>query len=160
VVSGIVATDIFIQLAGAENAEGVVSVVFGKQVYQTDDPAVQRHYEIMEQFGQGVPVSNFTLYGQALAELMVETLENAGPNLTRESVVEGAEAIRDWCCSACLVPMNMSPTDHRPVEMELYIRVEDGKWVAISEPVSFESTPGEVIGCKGMGEPVYAGEGE
>jgi ABC-type branched-subunit amino acid transport system substrate-binding protein len=159
VVSGIVATDIFIQLAGAENAEGVVSVVFGKQVYQTDDPAVQRHYEIMEQFGQGVPVSNFTLYGQALAELMVETLENAGPNLTRESVVEGAEAIRDWCCTACLVPMNMSPTDHRPVEMELYIRVEDGKWVAISEPVSFESTPGEVIGCKGMGEPVYAGEG-
>ena len=160
VVSGIVATDIFIQLAGPENAEGVISVVFGKQVYQTDDPAVQRHYEIMEQFGQGVPVSNFTLYGQALAELMVETLENAGPNLTRESVVEGAEAIRDWCCSACLVPMNMSPTDHRPVEMELYIRVEDGKWVAISEPVSFESTPGEVIGCKGMGEPVYAGEGE
>ena len=160
VVSGVVATDIFIQLAGEENAEGVVSVVFGKQVYQTDDPAVQRHYEIMEQFGQGVPVSNFTLYGQALAELMVKTLENAGPDLTRESVVEGAEAIRDWCCSACLVPMNMSPTDHRPLEMELYIRVEDGKWVAISEPVSFESTPGKVIGCKGMGEPIYADQGE
>jgi ABC-type branched-subunit amino acid transport system substrate-binding protein len=160
VVSGIVATDIFIQLAGPENAEGVVSVVFGKQVYQTDDPGIQRHYEIMEQFGQGVAVSNFTLYGQALGELMVKTLENAGPNLTRESVVEGAEAIRDWCCSVCLVPMNMSATDHRPVEMELYIRVEDSRWVAISEPVSFESTPGKVIGCKGMGEPIYADQGE
>jgi branched-chain amino acid transport system substrate-binding protein len=158
VVSGIVVTDIFIQLAGAQNAEGVASVVFGKQVYQTDDPAVQRHIQIMEQFGQGVPPSNFTLYGQALAELMVKTLENAGPNLTRESVVEGAEAIRDWCCTACLVPMNMSPTDHRPLEMELYTKVENGKWVAISQPISFESTPGEVVGCKGMGEPVYAGE--
>jgi hypothetical protein len=73
-------------------------------------------------------------------------------------VVEGAEAIRDWCCTACLVPMNMSPTDHRPLEMELYTKVENGKWVPISEPISFESTPGKVIGCKGMGEPIYAGE--
>ena len=160
VVSGVVVTDIFIQLAGAQNAEGVVSVVFGKQVYQTDDPAVQRHLQIMKDFGQGVEPSNFSLYGQGLAELMVKTLENAGPDLTRESVVEGAEAIRDWCCSVCLVPMNMSPTDHRPMEMELYTKVENGKWVAISEPVSFESTPGKVIGCKGMGEPIYAGEGE
>jgi branched-chain amino acid transport system substrate-binding protein len=158
VTSGIVLTDIFIQLAGAQNAEGVVSVVFGKQIYQTDDPAIQRHIQIMKDFGQGVEASNFTLYGQNLGELMVKTLENAGPNLTRESVVEGAEAIRDWCCTACLVPMNMSPTDHRPVEMELYTKVEGGKWVPISEPISFESTPGKVIGCKGMGEPIYAGE--
>jgi ABC-type branched-subunit amino acid transport system substrate-binding protein len=160
VVSGVVLTDMFIQLAGAQNAEGVVSVVFGKQVYQTDDPAIQRHLQIMKDFGQGVEVSNFTMYGQNLGELMVKTLENAGPNLTRESVVEGAEAIRDWCCTACLVPMNMSPTDHRPLEMELYTEVKNGKWVPISEPISFESTPGKVIGCKGMGEPVYAGEGE
>jgi branched-chain amino acid transport system substrate-binding protein len=160
VVSGIVQTDIFIQLAGAENAEGVVSVVFGKQIYQTDDPAIQKHIQIMKDFGQGVEPSNFTLYGQALGELMVKTLENAGPNLTRESVVEGAEAIRDWCCTGCLVPMNMSPTDHRPLEMELYTKVENGKWVPISEPISFESTPGKVIGCKGMGEPIYASEGQ
>jgi len=158
-VSGVSVTDITIQLAGAQNAEGVVSVVFGKQVYQTDDPAIQRHLQIMKDFGEGIEPSNFSLYGQNLGELMVKTLENAGPNLTRESVVEGAEAIRDWCCTACLVPMNMSPTDHRPLEMELYTQVQGGKWVPISEPISFESTPGKVIGCKGMGEPVYAGEG-
>jgi branched-chain amino acid transport system substrate-binding protein len=158
-ISGVSVTDVTIQLAGAQNAEGVVSVVFGKQVYQTDDPAIQRHLQIMKDFGQGVEVSNFTMYGQNLGELMVKTLENAGPNLTRESVIEGAEAIRDWCCTACLVPMNMSPTDHRPIEMELYTEVKGGKWVPISEPISFESTPGKVIGCKGMGEPVYASEG-
>ncbi len=157
-ISGVSVTDLTIQLAGAQDAEGVVSVVFGKQVYQTDDPAIQRHIQIMKDFGQGVEPSNFSLYGQALGELMVKTLENAGQNLTRESVIEGAEAIRDWCCTACLVPMNMSPTDHRPIEMELYTRVEGGKWVPISEPISFESEPGEAIGCTGMGEPVYAGE--
>jgi branched-chain amino acid transport system substrate-binding protein len=159
VVTGVVITDIFIQLAGAQNAEGVVSVVFGKQIYQTDDPGVQRHIQIMKDFGNGVPPSNFTLYGAAMAELMVKSLENAGPNLTRDSLIDGAEAIHDWCCSLCLMPVNLSPTDHRPSEMEVYDKVENGKWVAFGEPISFESTPGKVIGCKGMGEPIYAGEG-
>jgi branched-chain amino acid transport system substrate-binding protein len=161
IVTGVVVTDIFIQLATPEYAEGVVSVVFGKQVYDTEDPAIQQHYQIMEEFGpEGVPVSNFTLYGHSMAEIMVKALENAGPDLTRESLVEGAEAIRDWCCSICTTPINLSPTDHRPSEMEYYIVVEDGEWVAFGDPVNFESTPGEVIGCEGMGEPIYADEEE
>jgi hypothetical protein len=121
---------------------------------------VQKHIQIMEQFGQGVPASNLTLYGQLLAELMVKSLENAGPNLTRESLEDGAEAIKDWCCSVCMVPVNLSPTDHRPFEIEVYDRVESGKWVEFGEPINFESTPGKAIACKNGGEPVYASEGE
>ena len=160
VVTGVVISDIFIQLAGPENAEGVVSVLFGRQVYDTDDPAIQFHYKVMEEFGQGVPVSNFTLYGEFIAEMMVKALENAGRDLTRESLVEGAEAIRDYCCPTCRMPVNFSPTDHRPCEMEICIKVENGRWVEFGEPINFESTPGKAIGCKGVGEPVYAGEGE
>jgi ABC-type branched-subunit amino acid transport system substrate-binding protein len=160
VVTGVVISDLFIQLAGAENAEGVVSVLFGRQVYYTDDPAIQFHYEVMENFGQGVPVSNFTLYGEFIAEMMVKALENAGPNLTRESLVEGTEAIRDYCCPTCRMPVNFSPNDHRPCEMEVDIRVENGRWVEFGEPINFESTPGKVIGCKDVGEPIYAGEGQ
>jgi len=160
VVTGVVQTDIFVQLAGPENAEGVVSVVFGKQIYQTDDPGVQLQIQIMKDFGQGVPPSNFTLYGHSMAELMVKALENAGRDLTRESLVEGAEAMRDFCCTFCLFPVNLSPTDHRPSEMEVYNRVENGQWIPFGEPVNFESTPGEVIGCKGRDQPIYADEEE
>ncbi len=160
VVTGVVQTDIFIQLAGAENAEGVVSVVFGKQIYETDDPGIQEHIRIMEEFGQGVPYSNFTLYGHSMAELMVKALENAGRDLTRESLVEGAEAIRDYCCTFCLFPANLSPTDHRPSEMEVYNRVENGAWVPFGEPVNFESSPGDAIACEGKDKPVYADEEE
>ncbi len=158
-VSGINATDIFIQLAGAKNAEGVVSVVFGKQIYHTDDPGIQRHIQIMQEFAPSVPPSNLTVYGQGMAEMTVKALENAGPNLTRESVVDGAEAIRDFCCTLCLAPASLSATDHRPSEIELYIKVENGEWAEFGEPVSFESTPGRVVACKGLGEPVYADEG-
>jgi branched-chain amino acid transport system substrate-binding protein len=141
IVTGVDCSDIFIQLAGAENAEGVVSVVFGHQVYETDHPGVKRHYEIMEKYGHGVPVSNFTLYGAAMAEVLVEALKNAGPDLTRDSFIDGTEAICDFMCSVCLTPISLSPTDHRPVEVEVYNRVEDGKWVTFGDPISFESTP-------------------
>ncbi len=140
IVTGVDCTDIFIQLAGPENAEGVVSVVFGHQIYETDHPGVKQHYEIMEKYSE-VPASNFTLYGAIIGELTVEALKNAGPNLTRDSFIEGAESIRDFTCSVCLVPVSMSPTDHRPFEIEVYNRVEDGKWVPFGEPVDFESTP-------------------
>ena len=139
-VSGVDCSDIFIDLAGADNAEGVVSVVFGHQVYETDIPGVKQHHEIMAKYGGGALVSNFTLYGASIAEMTVEVLRRTGPNLTRESFVKAAESIRNWMCSTCVMPINMSPTDHRPQEIEMYNRVEGGKWVAFGEPVDFETT--------------------
>lgn len=140
IVTGVDATDIFVDLAGAKNAEGVVSVVFGKTAYQTGDPGVARHIEIMKQYGGGVPASNLTITGQAFAEFMVEALQNAGRNLTRQSLIDAAESIRGFTCSLCLVPASMSPTDHRPFEVEVFARVVDGKWVTFGSPVGFEST--------------------
>jgi branched-chain amino acid transport system substrate-binding protein len=140
-VSGIDVSDIFVSLAGAANAEGVVSIVMGHQIYETDQPAIKQHIEIMQKYGQGTEPSNFTLYGQGMAELTVEGLKRAGRDLTRDSLVNALESIRGWECSACMVPMSLSPTDHRPLEIEMYDRVENGKWVAFGDPVSFESTP-------------------
>jgi branched-chain amino acid transport system substrate-binding protein len=139
-VSGICASEIFIQLAG-EYAEGVVSIVMGHMVYETEVPAIQEHIEMMEKYGQGTPVSNFTLYGAAMAELVVEILNRAGPDLTREGFLDAAETIRGWMCNGCVVPISLSPTDHRPLEIEMYMQVEDGKWVSFGEIISYESTP-------------------
>jgi ABC-type branched-subunit amino acid transport system substrate-binding protein len=141
VVTGVDATDIFIDLAGKESAEGIVSVVFGKQVYRTEDPGVQKHAEILRDYADGATPSNLTILGQAMAELTVEMLERAGPELTRESLVEAGEQIRDFTCTLCLVPVNFSPEDHRSFEVEVFVRVEDGRWVEFGEPVGFESTP-------------------
>jgi ABC-type branched-subunit amino acid transport system substrate-binding protein len=140
-VSGIDVSEIFIDLAGAANAEGIVSIVMGHQIYETDQPGIQKHIEIMQKYGGGVAPSNFSLYGNAMAELTVEGLKRAGRDLTRESLVEAIESIRGWYCSGCMVPVSFSPTDHRPLEIEMYDRVENGKWVAFGDPVSFESTP-------------------
>jgi len=140
VVASVAATDITIALAGPQNAEGVVSVVFGHQIYETDYPGVAKHIEIMKKYQPDIPPSNVTVLGAGVAELTVEALKEAGPDLTRESFVEGAERICDFTCSICLVPVSLSPTDHRPYQIEVYNRVEGGVWKTFGEPVSFEST--------------------
>lgn len=140
IITGVSASDITILLAGAENAQGVVSVIFAHQIYETEHPGVAAHLEILETYDPGVAPSNFTLVGQGIAELTVEALKNAGPDLTRESFVEGAESICDFTCSACLSPISLSETDHRPYEIETYVRVEGDVWATFGEPVDFEST--------------------
>jgi len=140
VVTGVDATDIFVDLAGKQNAEGVVSVVFGKQIYETDDPGIAKHIEMVKQYGGGAPPSNLTVTGQAMAELMVEALTKAGRDLTRQSLIDAAESISNFTCSVCLVPVNLSTTDHRPFEVEQFVRMQDGKWTAFGEPIGFEST--------------------
>jgi len=156
ITSAVSAVEMTIQLAGAGNAEGLVSATTGRMISETDDPGVQRHIELMKQFAPGVEPASLTEYGMTTAELVVQALKNAGPNLTRESVVDGAEQIRGYCCIACLAPVSLSPTDHRPDEAEWFEQVVNGKWVRFSDtPVSYESTPSDVIACKNAGEPVY-----
>jgi branched-chain amino acid transport system substrate-binding protein len=159
VTSAVSAVEITISLAGAQNADGMISVTTGKMISETDDPGVQKHIEIMKQFAPNTQPSSLTEYGMSVAELTVQALKNAGPNLTRESVVDGAENIRDYCCILCVGPINLSPTDHRVAEGMWLERVVNGKWVRFGEPVNYESTPGKVYACKNAGEPVYKDEG-
>jgi branched-chain amino acid transport system substrate-binding protein len=128
-------------------------------ISETDDPGVQRHIELMKQFAPGVEPSSLTEFGMITAEFTVQALKNAGPDLTRESVVDGAEQIRGYCCIVCLAPASLSPTDHRISEGMWFEQVIDGKWVRVTDtPISYESTLTDVIACKNAGEPVYRNE--
>jgi ABC-type branched-subunit amino acid transport system substrate-binding protein len=141
VISGVNASDAFVQLAGVDNAEGVVTVLFGHQAWETDDPGVRQFLDVMETYAPGASVENFSEYGYIIAELTVEALKRVGPDLTREALVEELESMRDYQCSLCFAPNRMSPTDHRPFEVERYVRLEDGNWVPFGDLVDFESTP-------------------
>jgi branched-chain amino acid transport system substrate-binding protein len=140
IITGVSATDITIALAGPQNIEGVVTVVFAHQIYETENPGITKHIEMMQKYQPDVPPSNLTLVGMGVAELTVEALKKAGPDLTRDSFVDGAEKICDFNTLAGLVPISLSPTDHRPYQIEVYARAENGVWATFGEPVNFEST--------------------
>jgi branched-chain amino acid transport system substrate-binding protein len=145
VITGTDAVEIVGALAGYKNIEGAVSVVYGHQAYETDVPGIAKHIEIMAKYAPDVKPSNLTLVGAAISEGMVSVLTQAGPNLTRESFLDAAESACNFICSTCLVPVSTSPTDHRPTEVEIYVRAtgttaDTFKWQTFGEPVGFEST--------------------
>jgi branched-chain amino acid transport system substrate-binding protein len=143
IVSGINQSDIFVALAGPDNAEGIVSCVMGHQAYETEFPGIQTYEKIWAKTGTGGPLSNFEVYGISMAEAMVWDLEMAGPNLTRGSFLDAAESMCNVYCSTCrgIGPWSTSPTDHRLNETEVINIIKDGKWVTVGDPVSYESTP-------------------
>ena len=145
IVSNINCSEIFIMLATPENSEGIISSTFGKQVYDTDVPGVQKYRKIWDKFRNGAPgdLNNFELYGMSVAETTVWGLEMAGKDLTRESFLDASEHMCKFWCSSCegYAPLTTSPTDHKASETLIINKVENGRWVSVGEPVSFESTP-------------------
>ncbi len=143
-VSAINVSDIFIALAGPQNAEGVVSDVFGMQVYDTEDPGIQKYMKIWDKFHNNVsgPLTDLEEYGMARAEDVVWDLEMAGTDLSRQSFLDAAETMCHVDCSAC-APWGLestSPTDHRVSETLILNTVVNGKWQTSGDPVSYEST--------------------
>jgi len=145
VITGTDAAEVVAGLAGYSNIEGAVSVVFGHQAFETEQAGVAKHIEIMANYAPDVKPNNLTLVGYSISEAMVNLLKQAGPDLTRGSFLDTAESVCKVLCSTCLVPTSTSPTDHRPTEVEVYVRAtgttaETFTWQPFGEPFGFEST--------------------
>ena len=110
---------------------------------------MQRHIELMKEFAPGVQTSGLTEYGMSVAELTVQALKNAGPNLTRDSLIDGAENIRDYCCLLCIGPSTSArPTIALP-KAAGWRASSTANGCASAPPVNYESTPGDVYACTG-----------
>ena len=130
----------FLLVGGPANLDGTIVNAYLKDICQTDDPAVQRHIEIME--AAGLTPSYFTIGGQVLAELFIENLKLAGDPPTREGLIAAAESTTGLVIGLLPGPVSTSPTDHRPLETFQIARADGatGCFVPIGDPVSFEST--------------------
>ncbi len=121
-------------------SDGVFSLQWLPSIDDKDNPKVVRHYEIVEKYGSGLKVDNITIYGQAAAELMVETLRRAGRDLTRDSMLKAAESIKGWS-DGLISNVTMGPDDHAPVEDLKVVSIKNGKidkdltdWIQGSRP--------------------------
>lgn len=144
-ISTVSANELTILLAGAENMEGVISVEALKHAYETDDPAIQKHLEIMKQYAGIDGASNLTLFGQTLAEGFINVLNEAGPELTREGLIAAAERAAPFKCSVCLFESALSETDHDSSQTVVLSRVEldpeqqfGAKWVPFGDAYTWE----------------------
>ena len=76
-------------------AAGLVTFNALKTSEWKDDPAVAEHYRIMSKYG-GPPPTTLSLFGQVVAELVVDILGQSCDNLTREGVMKAATSVGNW----------------------------------------------------------------
>jgi ABC-type branched-subunit amino acid transport system substrate-binding protein len=87
-------------------------------------PGMKLYKEVLAKYGSGLdPNNGFLLYGMAAAYTMVDTLQKAGKDLTREKVMDAATHMNEknpflWPG----VTLTTSPSDHFPIREEQPIK--------------------------------------
>jgi branched-chain amino acid transport system substrate-binding protein len=122
--------DMMFQFVPAELLEGTITFQALKLAAWRDEPAVAEHYELMKEYGGPTP-TNFTLFGQTVAEVAVEALKRSCGNLTREGFMEALESIEDFHSDLMLDGVNVSFSDNDHIGLQtgrmLRVTVENGK---------------------------------
>lgn len=75
-----------------------------------DNPWYQLFSEVNDEYNDGVRVDGNVMYGMAVGYLFVQVLQEAGPELTRESLIEAVES--GGYTGPGLVPLRFAPDDH------------------------------------------------
>ena len=105
-------------LAGFQRLDGAVSTQYLLSPVENEaEDALVEHTRILQTY-QGPSVSSLTVYGQSLAELIVETLSRSCENLTRAGIVEAAESITGYHSSMMWpgVEVELGDADHRAIQ--------------------------------------------
>lgn len=127
------------QLAkGFKELEGAISTNYLIPATETSNPAIQNHKAILEKYG-GPPLSTLTVYGQSLAETVVEALKRACDKLDRKGLLEAAESIKGFAPSVALpgIKIDLGPKDHRAFETLQVVQVQaDGSLKNLGAPIS------------------------
>ncbi len=123
VISG---PDLF-QLAGLQATDGLLATSYpagprhhrGERLYRK---LLARHTEQAEE----TPGPHSRI-GYAAAQVVVEGLRRAGPDLTREGFIAALEGLEDWT-GGLLPPISYSPHDHRGLTSLALLRASNGTW--------------------------------
>jgi branched-chain amino acid transport system substrate-binding protein len=94
--------------------------------YTPDDPAVDKWRKAIEAKFPGDRLSVYNLFGVGSAEVLVEALKRAGPELTREKLIEAFAGIKDLATDVYPGPITCSVTDHRCNKSPAWIQKEPG----------------------------------
>jgi ABC-type branched-subunit amino acid transport system substrate-binding protein len=128
--------------AGLENAKGIVSIAYGKDIgapRYANDPDVMAFEALRAKYLPTVAADNsiaFFGYGQAVS--MAEILRRCGDELTRENVLKQAIGLNGFRAPQMLqgISYSYTATDYAPMKT-LFTQQFDGKdWVLSDKPVT------------------------
>ena len=135
-----------IQPAGYANAQGIISAAYIKDATDPqwkNDPAMKKFDEFLAKYyPDGNRIDASVLYGYTVAHLMVQTLKQAGDNLTRENVMKEAANLKNFEVDTLLpgIVVNTSPTNFAPLKQLQLMRFKGETWERFGPVMGAEVT--------------------
>jgi branched-chain amino acid transport system substrate-binding protein len=131
--------------SGTALIEGAITDGYLPSNTDTSNPWIQLFMKVHAQYDASAPFDGNVVYGMANAYTLVQALEAAGKNLTRQDLVNAINNDGAKWTGPGLVPFRYSTSDHGGyggVEMG---RVQGGNIVLFGGPLTTDPTPGSPI---------------
>jgi ABC-type branched-subunit amino acid transport system substrate-binding protein len=125
--------------SGTGLIEGAITDGYLPSYADTSNPWIQFMKKILTQYDPGVPFDFNTEYGIANAYTLVQALEAAGKNVTRQSLINTINSDGASWKGPGLVPFRFSSTDHGGWGGAQVGQIRNGNLVMIGQPLT--STP-------------------
>jgi branched-chain amino acid transport system substrate-binding protein len=126
--------------ATPREVNGSISVAFVKDPTSPvwkNDATVKLFQSIVARFLPGAkPLDVYLYYGMAVAYTMVDTLQHAGANPTRDSLLRAATHLNE--VNPFLLPgirITTSPADYYPMKKAQFVRYKNALWVLFGKLV-------------------------
>ncbi len=121
--------NLFDLLADPSAADGLVmdqqyAMFLGEDAATT--PVVQTFLDYMEKVAPDQAVDLFAAYSWASADLFVQALKAAGPNPTRQDVLDALANIHEFDADGMVAPAD--PGNHKPPECWMLVTIKDQKF--------------------------------
>ncbi|NYH50511.1 ABC-type branched-subunit amino acid transport system substrate-binding protein [Nocardiopsis arvandica] len=124
--------------------DGLIITAFLPMVTQSDDPWTRFFLELHEKYNSGTPFTDTTVYGMVQATLFAQVLMKAGPDLTRQKLLDTLNS-HEWRGPG-LVPFAATEKDHSGYTGVMVVRHRAGeKPEILQEPMVTDSAGGEVL---------------
>jgi branched-chain amino acid transport system substrate-binding protein len=111
---------------GAQPLDGVLTTEYIAGVDNTEDPWVQLWQQVWDEHGEKGKLTNFRVYGMAKAYAFVQALMMAGPDPTREGIVEAIEQWDPELPGPELAPFRFSEDSHMGISGMQIVELDGG----------------------------------
>jgi len=133
-----------IKPAGFENAQGIISAAYLKDVSdpQWENDAGMKEFLnfLAKDFPEGNKLDGSVEVGFAVAQTMVQVLKQCGDNLTRENIMKQAANLKDFRTEVLLpgIRINTSPTSFAPISSLQLMQFKGERWVLFGDVITGE----------------------
>lgn len=132
VSSGPLSDEQYLNVEGG-HAEGTLGFCHYPDPNESDAPGIVEYRRLMEIYFPGHELNRYSLYGYVFGQLVVEGLERAGKELTRDSFLDAMETIHDWDSGGILPPVTFSATDHHAQKAGFICELENGRFKLLTD---------------------------